>query len=150
MRLTGSRDRADDLVQDTVTRALVRRALFQPGTNLETWLVTILTNLFLDEIKHRKVERKAEPKLAVLEVVELQRDLTIARISDLDLHEAIQTLERDLRDVIECCYVREMRYREAADTLGIAMGTVATRLVRARAKLKEMLVPSRPKAVTDD
>jgi RNA polymerase sigma-70 factor (ECF subfamily) len=146
--LTGNRDHADDLVQETVARALERRAQFRPDTNLEAWLVTILMNLFIDQIKHRKVERKAEPKLAMHEAAELDLDLTIAQISDLDIHEAIQTLEPELRDVVERCYVRELRYRVAAEELGIAIGTVATRLVRARKRLYEMLVSSRRKAVT--
>lgn len=141
VRLSGNVEAAKDLVQETLLRALQRRAQFRPGSHLETWLMAILTNLFLDRIKHAKVERKAEPELVVL--MEVECDLTIAEISDADLHAAVQSLEPELREVVELCYLRQMRYREAAAILGVPGGTVATRLMRARQRLRDILTTTR-------
>jgi RNA polymerase sigma-70 factor (ECF subfamily) len=134
LRLSGNRATADDLVQEALLRARLRFDRFQPGTNAGTWLATILTNLFLDQIKHEKVIRKAEPEL-------------VALAADADLYEAIGALEPELRKVIELCYLQQMRYREVAATLNLPVGTIGTRLMRARARLREFLTPTSLDAV---
>lgn len=141
LRLSGNSDTAHDLVQQTLLRALERRAQFQSGSHLETWLVTILGNLFLDQLRHRKVERRAEPALSVSEAVE--DDLSLATVSDDELYAAIDSLAPELSEVVELCYLRELRYREAAAILKVPSGTVATRLMRARGRLRELLTTSR-------
>jgi RNA polymerase sigma-70 factor, ECF subfamily len=140
-RLSGNPEIAKDLVQDTLLRALDRFDQFRPGTHAATWLVTILTNLFLDHLRHQKVERRAEPELAVAEAVE--PELALASITDVDLHAAVGALEPELRQLVELCYLKQMRYREVATALRIPMGTIGTRLMRARARLRELLGPPR-------
>jgi RNA polymerase sigma-70 factor (ECF subfamily) len=144
LRLSGNPEIAKDLVQETMLRALRRFDQFQQGTHAATWLSTILTNLFLDQLKHEKVVRKAEPDLVVEEAVE--HDATLADIADADLYAAIQSLEPDLRDVVELCYLRQMRYREVAQMLGVPVGTIGTRLLRARTQLRVLLTGTNRKA----
>jgi len=136
-RLSGNAETAKDLVQETLLRAFRRFAQFQRGTHAGNWLVAILTNLFFDQLKHQKVERKAEPKLAAAEAVEC--DPAISTISDADLYAAVQALEPELRDVVELCYLQQIRYRDAAAILNVPVGTIGTRLMRARDRLRDLL-----------
>jgi RNA polymerase sigma-70 factor (ECF subfamily) len=144
LRLSGNPEIAKDLVGDTQLRALERFKQFRVGTDAGTWLVTILTNLYFDQLKHQKVERKAEPELAVPEAVEHDAESSIASIPDADLYAAINALEPELREAIELCYLKQMRYREAAELLGVPVGTIGTRLMRARARLKALLTKHQP------
>jgi RNA polymerase sigma-70 factor, ECF subfamily len=144
LRLSGNADTAKDLVQDTLLRALRHFAQFQQGTHAGSWLVAILTNLYYDHLKHQNVERKAEPKLAISEAVEC--DTAISSVTDADLHAAVRSLEPDLREVVELCYLKQMRYREVAAVLNLPVSTIGTRLMRARERLRVLLTTS-PDAV---
>lgn len=146
LRLSGSSETAKDLVQETLLRAWRRFDQFQEGTHVATWLVTILTNLFYDQLRHEKVEQRAEPLLMIS--AEVECDPAISRVSDDDLHAAIATLEPELRDVVELCYLRRKRYREVAATLGIPIGTIGTRLLRARRRLRVLLADATAEPVT--
>jgi RNA polymerase sigma-70 factor (ECF subfamily) len=136
-RLCGARDTAEDLVQDTLMRGWSSYGQFKPGTNVRSWLVTILTRLFLDQLKHAKVVRKAEPELRIRVV---EPDADPQTISDAALWAAVRELEPELRDVLERAYVRGMRYREIASELEIPIGTIGTRLLRARERLRALLI----------
>jgi RNA polymerase sigma-70 factor (ECF subfamily) len=140
MRLSGDAALAEDLVQETLLRALRRFEQFRPGTHPGTWMAAILTNLYFDYLKHQKVERKAEPELARAEAVE--DDPVLGGVADDDLHAAIRSLEPELRRVVELCYLEQMRYREVAAILDVPVGTIGTRLMRARARLRELLTPT--------
>jgi RNA polymerase sigma-70 factor (ECF subfamily) len=137
LRLCGNAEDAKDLVQETLLRGLRRFDQFQQGTHAATWFVAILTNLYLDVLKHEKVVRRAEPELAIAEAVEATSML--ADIADADLYAAIEKLDPELREVVELCYFKRMRYHEAAVVLGTPAGTIGTRLMRARARLRELL-----------
>lgn len=141
-RLAGDPQTAADLVQETMLRALQHRERFVPGTHLGTWLGTILTHAFLDLVKHQKVVQRTEPELAVVQGGDGDPELGIAAVSDVDLERAVQALEIELREVVERCYLQRMRYRDAAAELKLPIGTVATRLMRARTRLRELLIPS--------
>jgi RNA polymerase sigma-70 factor, ECF subfamily len=141
LRLARNRAAAEDLVQDTLVRALDRADQFQHGTHVETWLAAILTHLFLDELKHRKVVLKAEPEIASRCVVDF--DPEIASISDDELRAAIDRLEPELREVIELCYFQQKRYCEVAAILKKPVSTIGTRLLRARARLRDSLTTTR-------
>jgi RNA polymerase sigma-70 factor (ECF subfamily) len=140
MRLSGNASLAEDLVQETLLRALRRFDRFRPGTHPGTWMAAILTNLYFDYLKHQKVERKAEPELARPEAVEV--DLVLGDVADDELHAAIRSLEPELRRVVELCYLEQMRYREVAAILDVPVGTIGTRLMRARIRLRELLTPT--------
>jgi len=139
LRLAGNAALAEDLVQETMLRALRRFDQFRPGTHPGTWMAAILTNLYFDYLKHQKVERKAEPELARGEV---EYDLVLGGIVDDDLYAAIRSLDPELRRVVELCYLEQMRYREVAAILDVPVGTIGTRLMRARARLRELLTPT--------
>jgi len=139
LRLSGNAEIAKDLVQETFCRAWLRFDMFQQGTNTRAWLATILTNHYYDLCKHDKVVKKAEGELAAaLDAIE--PDSTIETVSDDYLHAAIEALEPEHREVIELCYLKQRRYREAAETLCVPLGTIGTRLMRARARLKISLI----------
>jgi len=140
MRLSGDAALAEDLVQETLLRALRRFEQFRPGTHPGTWMAAILTNLYFDYLKHQKVERKAEPELARAE--EVEDDPVLGGVADDDLYAAIRSLEPELRRVVELCYLEQMRYREVAAILDVPVGTIGTRLMRARARLRELLTPT--------
>jgi RNA polymerase sigma-70 factor (ECF subfamily) len=143
LRLSGNAETAEDLVQKTLLRAWHRFDQFQQGTHAETWLVAILTNVYLDDIKHLKVVRKAEPELAVREAVECE--LTSADISDTELYDAVHQLDPELREVVELCYFKRMRFHQAAAALNVPVGTIGTRLMRARTRLRELLMDTKPR-----
>jgi len=145
LRLSGNAEIAKDLVQDTLLRGLSRFDQFQSGTHVGSWLVKILTNLYFDQLKHEKVVRNAEPQLMVPEAVEC--DWTVADIADADLAAAVGALEPDLREVVELCYLEQMRYREVAAVLGVPVGTIGTRLMRARTELRALLTTATRDAV---
>jgi RNA polymerase sigma-70 factor (ECF subfamily) len=137
LRLSGNPETAKDLVQDTLYRAWRRFGHFQEGTHVSTWLVTILTNAFYDQLRHEKVAQKAKPALMVHE--EAECDPVISRTDDAELHAAIQALEPELRQVVELVYLEEKRYRDVAKALNIPIGTIGTRLMRARQRLHKLL-----------
>lgn len=141
VKLSGDPELAKDLVQETFYRAWLRFDKFQQGTNARAWLATILTNYYYDVRKHEKVVQKTEHEAIVPEAVEHDgtHDGTMETVRDDYLHAAIQALDPDLREVIELCGLKQMRYREAAEALGLPHGTIATRLMRARASLKVLL-----------
>jgi len=139
--MTGRADVADDLVQETLLRGMRSFAQFRQGSNARTWLVTILTNLFRDHCKHVKVVTKAEPEIVLLHETE---ELLVSRVSDEELQAAIRALEPELREVVELCYLRQMKYREVAERLKLPVGTIGTRLLRARELLRRSLIAKPP------
>ena len=138
-RLSGDSEVAKDLTQETLTRALLHFHKFEQGTNARAWLTTILTRLYFDHIKREAVATRAKPKLLTLEVVDSDVDMAITGMRDAAVLAAVQRLDPDLREVVECCYVKEMSYKQIADKLQLPIGTVSTRLLRARQRLKELL-----------
>lgn len=137
LRLCGDKETTRDLVQETLARAWSRFGHFEPGSNARAWLVTILMRLFYDHIKHARVISKAEPDLRTLEPADC--DMAPLQVSDAQLWEAVHALEPDLRCVVERCYIRGMSYKAIAEDLQLPIGTIGTRLRRARERLKLLL-----------
>jgi len=135
LSLSQNRDDAEDLVQDCIARALERSHLFTPGTNLRAWLMTILHNQFISGKRrgHRMTAQLPNdwPEQAAMATPPSQ-------IMGLELRavgEAFARLPREQRRVILLVCVHGMKYEEAAEQLGVAVGTVRSRLSRARAAL---------------
>lgn len=133
---TGTVHAADDLLQATCERAWKCRDQLQPGTRLDGWMFTIMGNLHIDEI--RAVARRgiaADPDL----LDRLADDAWQRRIEgSLALRKvlaAMQELPMAMREILALVTVDGLSYREAADTLGIPLGTVMSRLARARMEL---------------
>lgn len=143
LSLTGSRDRADDLVQATCERALRSAGNWEPGTRLDSWLYRIMQNLWIDEI------RKAKPRGTEVPVEEVH-DLAgedgersaLARLSMQQILRALEQLPSEQRSVVSLVCIEDMSYREVADILAIPVGTVMSRLSRARAALGAPLQPT--------
>ena len=137
LRLSGNAEIARDLVQETLVRAWESFAQFTSGSNARAWLVTILMRLFYDQLKHARVISKAEPEIRTLEPAAC--DLVPQQIPDAQLWAAVDALEPGLRGVVERCYVQDMTYKAIAEELRLPIGTIGTRLRRAREQLKLLL-----------
>ncbi|WP_230533614.1 sigma-70 family RNA polymerase sigma factor [Microvirga roseola] len=135
--LTRSPDRADDLVQNTIVRALSKRALFQPGTNLNAWLFTILRNGFYTE--HRKrTHEVADPDGAYA----AQLAITPGQMDGLnlqDLQDALRKIAPDQCEALLLVGAQGLSYEEAATACGVPVGTIKSRVNRARLRLAELL-----------
>lgn len=140
LRLSGDLEVARDLVQETLVRALLCFDRFAPGTNVRGWMVTILSRLYLDMRKHARVVSRAEGELRALAPVESEVD--VPAISDDKLWAAVNALAPDLRIVVERCYLQHRSYKALAEELGVPIGTIGSRLRRAREQLKALLEAS--------
>ncbi len=149
-RLTGSREEAEDLVQETYARAFRSWRSFQPGTNLRAWLFRILTNLNID--RGRRIQRT--PDMQPLEegdyflynkLEESAGDQNpderrvVDRLSQNDAVTALADLPHDFRDVVLLVDLADFTYSDAAQILDIPIGTVMSRLHRGRRILKRTL-----------
>jgi RNA polymerase sigma-70 factor, ECF subfamily len=140
--LTRNRDEAEDLVQETYTKALRGFSSFQLGTNFRAWMYRILRNTFLTSRTGLKanltvpLDREEELPQPIVEpdtpetilIERSNRELMQSAIADLPVH---------LREILLLCEVEEMSYREIAETLSVPIGTVMSRLSRARRTLTE-------------
>jgi RNA polymerase sigma-70 factor, ECF subfamily len=152
-RLTGSREEADDLVQETYARAFRAWRSFEPGTNLRAWLFRILTNLNID--RGRKIQRS--PDMQPLEENDyflynrleesagdsnVDERRVVERLSQNDTVSALAELPHDFRDVVLLVDLADFTYSDAAQILDIPIGTVMSRLHRGRRILKRTLAES--------
>ncbi len=135
--LSNHPDRADDLVQDTILRAWANIDRFERGTNLNAWLFTILRNLFHSEYRKRKreVEDGDGAFAARLKTHPNQQ----AHLDYEDFRIALAKLPLDQREALLLVGAQGMSYEEAAEVCNVAIGTVKSRVNRARAKLVVLL-----------
>jgi RNA polymerase sigma-70 factor (ECF subfamily) len=141
MGLERSVEDAEDLVQDTLERALRSLHQFQPGTNIRMWLFRIMFNLFVDKRRRRSNEaRNDNVEPADLAAPEPDPLAPWEEIDQDKMAATLARLEPQFRDVLQLHLVSQT-YREIGATLGIPPGTVGTRLLRARHKLRDILVP---------
>jgi len=144
--LTKNRSDAEDLVQETYVRAIRAMGRLRPGSNVKGWLFTILRNIWLNELR----QRHKAPE--VLDIEADERTLNTADENTLSPHEAyvsglernevrkaIQQLPAEAREVIVLREYEELSYQEIASVLDCPVGTVMSRLARARTKLKTLL-----------
>lgn len=137
--LTRDPDFADDIVQECLVRALDRIDSWRPGTNLRAWLFTILRNGFLDEV--RRVQRNPLlEETAVDDQLPSVHGDPEARFAFREVREAFLALRADHREILLLVAIEGFRYEEAADVLGVPVGTVRSRLSRARQALRDALV----------
>lgn len=143
--LTGDRERADDLVQDTLERAWSRFSRWQRRGELRAWMFGIMHNQFIDSVRaqRRQPDIQADAELPEVAVRPSQADGLEVR----DLDRCLLQLPPDLRAVILLVGVEEFSYREAALALDVPVGTVMSRLSRARERLGALL-GARPAAVS--
>ncbi|AIT60793.1 RNA polymerase sigma factor SigE [Corynebacterium doosanense CAU 212 = DSM 45436] len=137
-RLSGNKHDAEDLTQETFMRVFRSLKKYQPGT-FEGWLHRITTNLFLDMVRHRakiRMETLSEDyeRVAGTDMTPEQQ-FTVSRL-DPTLQAAIDELSPEFRVAVVLCDVVGMSYDEIADTLGVKMGTVRSRIHRGRSQLR--------------
>ena len=135
--LSGSRDLADDLVQETLLKAWAAQGRFVPGTHLSAWLYTILRNSFYSEHQKRAREVGDPDGLFAASLVSLP-----AQQGTLDLHDLQAALDRlvpDQREALLLSAVHDLSYEDIAVAMECRVGTVKSRINRARARLAEML-----------
>jgi RNA polymerase sigma-70 factor, ECF subfamily len=135
--LSGNVDRADDLVQETLMRALANINSFQPGTNMPAWLFTILRNLFRSE--YRKRRREVEDATGMYAESLKSQPEQMGRIEFEELREALAKLAPDQREAVILVGASGFSYEEAAAICGCAVGTIKSRVNRARARLAELM-----------
>jgi RNA polymerase sigma-70 factor (ECF subfamily) len=140
--LTGDVNRADDLVQDTLARAWEKRQLWQAGSDLRAWLFTIMHNVHVNQFSVRRREL-AESSLDADDgpVAGWQIPVRATQSDRLELAEVLMPISRlptDQREVLMLAAVEELRYEEIARVQGVPIGTVMSRINRAREKLRRM------------
>jgi RNA polymerase sigma-70 factor (ECF subfamily) len=148
--LTGSIDEGDDLLQSACERALARTDQFEPGTRFDSWMYRILQTLWIDRLRSRK------RSLAVADSEALERypggDVAVeteARMTLAQVRREIARLVPEQRSVLLLVSVEGLSYREAAEVLGVPIGTVMSRLARARLSLGRAL-SEEPSAEADN
>jgi RNA polymerase sigma-70 factor (ECF subfamily) len=149
-RLVGSREEAEDLVQETYARAFRSWRSYTPGTNMRAWLLRILTNLNVD--RGRRVQRT--PAMQPLEESDyylanklastageeaLEQEQVVERLSQDSIVHALADISPQFRDVVVLVDIGDFSYADAAEILDIPMGTVMSRLHRGRRALKQRL-----------
>lgn len=148
LRLSGSPQAAEDLVQETYLRALRNHRSFRPGTNLAAWLATILRNIYLDGVRRARRRPLAEPlddatdyylynRLA--EQAEISQEALLDRLSRSDVLDSLAELPANFREVVVLVDIGDFSYADAAEILDIPIGTVMSRLHRGRRLLKRAL-----------
>jgi RNA polymerase sigma-70 factor (ECF subfamily) len=151
--MAGSREDAEELMQETYARAFRSWRSYQPGTNMRAWLLRILTNLNIDRGRQKQrrppelpleegeyslLDRLQQPATAGSE----SEEQVIERLSQSDIVEALAELPHDFRDVLVLIDLGGFSYQETAQILSIPVGTVMSRLHRARRLLKQSLALS--------
>lgn len=135
--LTGKHDKADDLVQETIMKAWSKQHLFQPGSNMNAWLFTILRNEFYSQMRKRGREIQDSDGLFTERM-----SVHPAQYGALDLQDfraALDKLPADQREAIILVGASGFAYEEAAEICGCAIGTIKSRVNRARNRLAELL-----------
>lgn len=137
---TGSQDRADDLVQAACERAWKARAQWKPGTRMDYWMFRIMRNLHIDDLR-AAAQQGTRADSEVLEDLpdhrwtqKVEGGMTLARVA-----EAMRELPEPMREVLALVPIEGLSYAEAAEVLEVPIGTVMSRLARARAELMRRL-----------
>jgi RNA polymerase sigma-70 factor (ECF subfamily) len=156
--MVGSREEAEDLVQETYARAFRSWRTFQPGTNLRAWLLRILTNLNIDRGRKQQRTPETQPleegdyflynrlEEAVGDGGGEAEERVIERLSQDDIVNALAAVPHDFRDVIVLVDLGDFSYQDAAQILDIPIGTVMSRLHRGRRVLKRELAETATEA----
>jgi RNA polymerase sigma-70 factor, ECF subfamily len=158
LRMTGNSSDAEDLVQDTMTRAYAGLAGFKPGTNGRAWLFRIMTNAFIN-MRRRRQREPVEVLSPVVDVtapsaatlpaaiaarsVPSAEDVALSKFSLSEVRAALAELPPGFRVVIYLVDAEGYSYRDAAEMIGVPIGTVMSRLHRARKRLRQQLSSGR-------
>lgn len=146
--LSGKFDVADDLVQDAMLNAWAKQHSFQEGTNLKAWLFTILRNLFYSRM--RKRGREVQDSDGVFSANLAVPPAQMASLDFQDFRNALAQLPEDQREAVILVGATGMSYEEAAEICGCAVGTIKSRVNRARNRLQDLLLVAGAEAYGPD
>lgn len=144
--LTGHADLADDLVQDTLERALSRHTMFEAGTDARAWLFTLMHNLFLNQ-QRRAPAQATHVSLDETDLVEREVATPVdpaRRLEIRDLDQALQHLPAEQRAIVLLVGLEDMSYADVAAALQVPIGTVMSRLSRGRQRLRDLMSGDAP------
>ena len=137
--LTGSGSDADDLVQAACERALARAHQFQEGTRFDSWMFRIVQTIWIDQLRARDVRKEGGD----VEEERLGSDAAVrsveARLALAEVRQAVRRLPAEQRNVLMLVTVEGLSYKEAAEVAGVPVGTIMSRLARARIALQQQL-----------
>ena len=139
MRLTHSEADAGDLVQDTFERAIRGLPSFAPGSNMRAWLYTIMVRRSVDHYRRERIRGSERVELDTLPGPEPPEERPWSTVTEEQFRAAVLRLKPCFREVFELHDVHQVPYQDIAERLDIPLGTVGTRLRRAREKLRDML-----------
>ena len=137
LSLVRNPDDAEDLVHDALVKAYERQSTFRTGANIRNWLMSILHNTHIDRLRQRRSQERRHEAAAAL------GDLSVPPGQDHSvrlnqLRGAFFALPEEQREALHLVAIEELSYQEAADTLGIPVGTLMSRIARARARLRSI------------
>jgi len=133
--LTGDAWAADDLVQDTLERACSKWRLWSVGTDIRAWLFTIMHNVFASQVRRAPARNVVDVEDVVHEI----RMIDSHRDQAIDLQRCVLLIPEDQRAVLLLVALEDLSYAQVAKVLGIPVGTVMSRLSRARGRLRELM-----------
>lgn len=134
--LTGDAWAADDLVQDTLERACGKWHLWLPGTDLRAWLFTLMHRVFLNQ---RRASASRPAMLALSEEDAQRRSVTHDLDNAIDLQRCLLSLPEEQRSALLLVTLQDLSYTDAAKVLGVPVGTIMSRLSRARSRLRALM-----------
>jgi RNA polymerase sigma factor (sigma-70 family) len=146
--LTGDAWAADDLVQDTLERACSKWRLWSAGSDLRAWLFTLMHNIFVNQIRS---STRRPGAAGMLDLDDVEHELAAPDAGDsqgLDLQRCLLHLPEEQRIVLLLVSLEDMAYAEVARITGVPLGTVMSRLSRARTRLRELMDGAAPSAAT--
>jgi RNA polymerase sigma-70 factor (ECF subfamily) len=136
--LTGHREAADDLTQDTLERAWTKRALWQPGTDLRAWMFTVMHNVFVNGARRSRptvsLDDMAADDVGAATATSVETGVVLA-----ELARSLSLLPAEQREVLLLVGLEQFSYAEASEVLGVPIGTVMSRLSRGRERLRILL-----------
>lgn len=135
--IVGKHDRADDLVQETIVKAWASQKSFEPGTNMKAWLFTILRNEFYTQV--RKGKREVQDSDGTYTAQLTTKPSQQSKLDLQDFQSALNQLPEDQREALILVGASGFAYEEAAEICGCAVGTVKSRVNRARNRLNDIL-----------
>jgi RNA polymerase sigma-70 factor (ECF subfamily) len=142
--LTRNRSEAEDLVQETYVRAIAAMGRLRTGSNVKSWLFTILRNIWFNQLRQQRTAKLVamDDEENTMDIAETAKDPYAFYVSNMEhqqVRDAIQQLPVDFREIILLREFEELSYQEIATILDCPAGTVMSRLARARAKLRALL-----------